>query len=245
MLLLITKLDLSYMRTIYYLTALVSFVFAGVQPALAQGYDPNQQYQQQGGYQQPPTYQQYGGLPQTTPNYGYGSPDQSQYGQPQQGYQQQGYGQPQMQAQQPQYGQMPQAPVYYGNAQANTQAQWQQGNQQAPNNQMPAGSFLNNDPPPGDDSKPDKPDKSITDNPGGGVHGGAVIKGAAGILGKLAGGTARVAAPAASLYLMNKAVGGNMRMYVPAPVMPIPGMGYGGGYNPYMGAGMRSMMGGW
>jgi hypothetical protein len=230
------------MRNIYCLTALVSFAFAFVQPVLAQGYDPNQQQYSQGGYQQPPTYQQYGGLPQTTPNYGYGAPDQGQY--QQQGYQQQpGYGQQQMQQQQPQYGQMPQAPVYYGQAQQTTQGQWQGNNNQQPqqSNQMPAGSFLNNDPPPGDNT----PDKTVTENPGGNGHGGAVIKGAAGLLGKFVGGTAKVAAPAASLYLMNKAVGGNMRMYVPAPVMPIPGMGGYGGYNPYMGTGMRSMMGGW
>jgi len=213
---------------------------------MAQGYDPNQGQYAQGGYQQPQTgYQQYGGLPQTTPNYGYGAPDQSQYGQQQQYQQPQAqYGQPQLQQQYAQYGQMPQAPVYYGQAQQqSTQGNMQQQQPQSmPNNQMPAGSFLNDSPP---DNTPQTPSNTTTEHPTGGGKGFAAIKGAAGILGKVAGGASRVAAPAASMYLMNKAVGGNMRFYTPAPMMPIPGMGGGYGYNPYMGAGMRSMMGGW
>lgn len=111
---------------------------------------------------------------------------------------------------------------------------------------MPAGSFLNDSP--GGDTTSSKPDKSITETPSGGGHGGAALKAAGGMLGKFVGGVGRIATPAASMYLMNKAVGGNMRVVMPAPMMPIPGMGggYGGGFgNPYMGSGMRSMYGGW
>ncbi|MDZ4835222.1 MAG: hypothetical protein SGJ27_15705 [Candidatus Melainabacteria bacterium] len=240
---------------------MASFAFICTQPANAQGYDPNQgQYaQQQGGYQQPPVYQQYNGIPQTSPNSGYsgGQPmQQQQYGgQPQYAQQpadQQQYGQPQLQQQYAQYGQMPQPQTFYGNAQQQVPGGYQQngGAQQADNSapQMPAGSFLNDSP--GENSST-PPEKSITENPSGGVKGGAAIKAAGGMLGKFVGGVGRMATPAASMYLMNRAVGGNMRVVMPAPMIPIPGMGggyggFGGGYgNPYMGNGMRNMMGGW
>lgn len=246
------------MRHIYRYLALAAVFACFPQLAVAQGYDPNQaqgMYGQQ-NYQQPPvSYQQYQGIPQTSPNYGYDNgyqpPVQPQYGQQQYGQPaQQAYQQAQLQQQHAQYGQMPQAPVYYGQAQQSTQGSWPQQNNSQPDNQMPAGSFLNDDNgAPGSNSSP--PDRTVTETPSGNGHAGAAIKGAAGLFGKVVGKAGNIAAPAASMYLMNKATGGNIRYYMPAPVVPMPGMGMGGmggmGMygNPYMGTGMRTMMGGW
>ncbi|MBX9667838.1 MAG: hypothetical protein K2X93_09485 [Candidatus Obscuribacterales bacterium] len=247
------------MRSINHFIAQAILLLACILPAAAQGYDPNQGYgQQPGGYPQQ-GYQQFNGLPQTTPNYGYQDPNmqQQQYGgQPQQQYNQQQYSQqqyaqsqPQLQQQYAQYGQMPAPPTYYGQAQQSTAGGgWPaSGGASQSDQQQTPGSFLNqgNNTPTASDL-PDtgsSDDNSVSDQPSGGSKGGAMIKGAAGMLGKFVGGASKVAAPAASIYLMNKAAGGRMRFYAPAPMMP--GMGGMGYNNPYMGVGMRRMMGGW
>ncbi len=247
------------MRSINHFIAQAILVLACTLPATAQGYDPNQGMygQQPGGYPQL-GYQQFNGLPQTTPNYGYQDPNQQYGGQPQQQYNQppqyaQSQSQPQLQQQFAQYGQMPAAPTYYGQAQQqqSTQGGWPASGGASQTDQQTPGSYLNqgtnntpssNDLP--DTGSPD--DNTVTDHPGGGSKGGAMIKGAAGMLGKFVGGAGKVAAPAASIYLMNKAAGGRMRFYAPAPMMPgMGGMGYNSYNNPYMGVGMRRMMGGW